>query len=156
MSPGSVAPALTWREGGTHVMKTGTVLVVGSVMALAITSILAKSARREGRWEVKVEMEMAGMTLPPQTSMQCVTKEEAVDPQKAMPQGGRGTPNNCKVSDYKMDGSKVTWSIACDQMTGAGEFTYFADSYIGIMRMKSQGKEMTMKYAGKRLGDCTK
>jgi hypothetical protein len=25
-----------------------------------------------------------------------------------------------------------------------------------VLRVKSQGKEMTMKYAGKRLGDCTK
>jgi hypothetical protein len=83
-------------------MKTGKVLVIGC-------------ARREGRWEVKKEMEMAGMTLLPQTALQCVTKEEA-----------------------------------------AGEFVYSADTYTGTMRVKSQGKEMTMKYAGKRLGDCTK
>jgi Protein of unknown function (DUF3617) len=137
-------------------MKTGKVLVIGCVMVLAVTSIVAQGARRDGRWEVKIEMEMAGMTLPPQTAMQCVTKEEAADPQKAMPQGGRGTPNNCKVGDYKMDGNKVTWSVACDQMTGAGEFIYSPDTYTGTMRMKSQGREMTMKYAGKRLGDCTK
>src|SRR4029453_7348642 len=55
-----------------------------------------------------------------------------------------------------MDGNKVNWSVACDQMTGAGEFVYSADTYTGTMRVKSQGKEMTMKYAGKRLGDCTK
>jgi Protein of unknown function (DUF3617) len=137
-------------------MKTGKVLVIGSVMALAVTSTVAQSARRDRRSEVKIEMEMSGMTLPPQTAMQCVTKEEAADPQKAMPQGGRGTPNNCKVSDYKTDGNKVTWSVACDQMTGAGEFIYSPDMYTGTMRVKSQGREMTMKYAGKRLGDCTK
>jgi hypothetical protein len=57
---------------------------------------------------------------------------------------------------YKMDGNKVNWSVACEQMTGAGEFVYSADTYTGTMRVKSQGKEMTMKYAGKRLGDCTK
>jgi Protein of unknown function (DUF3617) len=105
---------------------------------------------------VKIEMEMAGTTLPPQMAMQCVTKEEAADPQKVMPQGGRGTPNNYKVSDYKMDGNTVNWSVACDQMTGAGGFVYSSDTYTGTMRVKSQGKEMTMKYAGKRLGDCTK
>ena len=112
-------------------MKTGKVLVIGCLSALAVTSAVAQGARRDGRWEVKIEMEMAGMTLPPQTALQCVTKEEAADPQKAMPQGGRGTPNNCKVSDYKMDGNKVNWSVACDQMTGAGEFVYSADTLHG-------------------------
>jgi len=45
-------------------MKTGKVLVIGSVMALAVTSTVAQSARQDCRWEVKIEMEMAGMTLP--------------------------------------------------------------------------------------------
>ena len=39
-----------------------------------------------------------------------------------------------------MDGNKVNWSVACDQMTGAGEFVYSADTYRGTMRVKSQGK----------------
>src|SRR5262245_907849 len=132
-------PALSLAEGGRHAMKTGRVLVIGCATVLAVTSTMAQSGRRDGRWEVKIEMAMAGMTLPPQTAMQCVTKEEAADPQKAMPQGGRGTPNNCKVSDYKMDGNRVTWSVACDQMTGVGEFIYNPDTYAGTMRMKSQG-----------------
>jgi hypothetical protein len=47
-------------------------------------------------------------------------------------------------------------AAASDQMTDVGEFTYSPDIYTGTMRVKSQGREMTMKYAGKRLGDCTK
>jgi hypothetical protein len=30
------------------------------------------------------------------------------------------------------------------------EFVYSADTYTGTMRVKSQGREMTMEYAGKR------
>jgi len=42
-------------------------------------------------------------------------------------------------------------------MTGTGEFVYNTDTYTGVMKMQvaDQGT-MTMKYTGKRLGDCTK
>jgi hypothetical protein len=40
-------------------------------------------------------------------------------------------------------------------MTGTGELLYSGDTYTGTMKMTMQGQEMTMKYSGKRLGDCT-
>ena len=128
-------------------------------MALSV-SALAQSARRDGRWEVKTEMEMPGtpMKMPPMTMTQCITKEQAEDPQRSVPQG-RGTPNNCKVFDYKVTGNTVTWSMKCEgpeAMSGTGEITYGENTYEGVMKMERQGQTMTMKYAGKRLGDCVK
>jgi len=42
-------------------------------------------------------------------------------------------------------------------MTGKGQFVYAQDAYTGTMIMDMQGRgTMTMKYTGKRLGDCTK
>ena len=78
------------------------------VVGLAV-SALAQAPRRDGRWEVKTEMEMPGMPMkmPAMTSTQCITKEQVEDPQRSVPQG-RGAPNNCKVSDYKVTGNKVT------------------------------------------------
>ena len=106
---------------------------------------------------------MAGMPagMPPMTTTQCITPEEAKDPQKSMPQGrgGRGSPRNCTVSDHKVAGNKVTWIMACTvpkPMTGTGEFVYAGDTYTGTMKMNRAGQVMTMKYSGKRLGDCTK
>ena len=128
--------------------------------ALAVaTTIFAQGPRRDGRWQVTIEMQMAGMTMPPQTTTQCITPEDAADPQKAMPQGGRGANStDCKISDYKVDGNKVSWSMACarDRMSGTGEFLYSGDTYTGTMKMTAAGMDMTMKYSGKRLGDCTK
>jgi hypothetical protein len=126
-------------------------------VALSV-SALAQSPRRDGRWEVKTEMEMPGMPMkmPPMTMTQCITKEQAEDPQLSIPQG-RGAPNNCKVSDYKVTGNKVTWSMKCEgpeAMTGTGEITYGDNTYDGVMKMERQGQTMTMKYAAKRLGDC--
>ena len=114
--------------------------------------------RVDGRWEIKIDMQMPGMTMPTQTTTQCITPQQAADPQKQIPPSGRGgNPTDCKLSDYKTDGNKVTWSMACekDRMTGKGEFLYAGDTYTGTMSMNMQGQTMTMKYSGKRLGDCT-
>src|SRR5262245_53366818 len=111
-----------------------------------------------------MQMEMPGMpgAMPPMTSTQCITKEDAADPMKSMPQG-RGQPSNCKVSDYKEVGNKASWSMKCEgenPMSGTAEVTYTGDTSEGVMKMTmmrgGQPQMMTMKYTGKRLGDCLK
>lgn len=115
---------------------------------------------RAGNWQITMQMEMAGMPqkMPPNTMTRCITPEEAKDPSSLAPQG-RGGPNSCKVLDQKTVGSTVTWSVKCEppnEMTGTGEATYSGDTYKGVMKMTTSAGQMTMKYDGKRLGDCTK
>ena len=136
---------------------------VAVVLGLSAAAFAQVPPRQDGRWEVKMEMEMPGMPagMPPMTTIQCITPEEAKDPMKSMPQGrgGRGSTGNCTVSDHKVAGNKVTWNMACtgaEAMTGTGEFVYAGDAYTGTMKMNRAGQVMTMKYSGKRLGDCTK
>jgi len=140
-------------------MKFGKLVWITVAVGLSV-SALAQAPRRDGRWEVKTEMEMPGMPMkmPAMTTTQCITKEQAEDPQRSVPQG-RGAPNNCKVSDYKVTGNKVTWSMKCEgpeAMSGTGEITYGENTYDGVMKMEREGQTMTMKYTGKRLGDCPK
>jgi hypothetical protein len=121
----------------------------------------AQGPRMDGRWEVKMVMSMPGMPkeIPPVTTTTCVTPEEAKDPQKTIANAQRGQRSNCKVNNYKTTGNKVTWSMACEgaePMTGEGEYLYAGDSYTGTVKMTRAGQVMTMKYSGKRLGDCTK
>jgi hypothetical protein len=130
-------------------------LLAGSV------SLLAQGPRLHGRWEVTVQMDMPGMPmqLPPQTLTQCITPEQAKDPKRSVPQAGRGqNPNDCSVSDYKVEGNKVTWAMKCEgrePMTGSGEMVYSGDTYKGTVKVNTSGQNMTMNYSGKRLGDCT-
>jgi hypothetical protein len=139
----------------------GPIAMIAVVLGVSAAA-LAQAPRQDGRWEVKMEMSMPGMPagMPPVTTTQCITPEEAKDPQKAMPQAGaRGGPGNCKVSDYKVVGNKATWSMACtgaEAMTGTGEIIYSGDTYTGTTKINRAGRVMTMKYSGKRLGDCTK
>jgi hypothetical protein len=131
---------------------------VAGVLLLGV-SLFAQGPRRDGQWEIKMEMQMAGMTMPGQTVTQCITPDQAKDPQKALPPTGRGGRggDDCKISDYKVDGNKVTWSMTCERqkMSGTGEFVYAGETYTGTMKMNAQGQDMTMKMTGKRLGDCT-
>ena len=141
--------------------KTWRVALTATFIGIVCTAF-AQGPRRDGLWEIKTEMQMEGMpmTMPPMTSQQCITPAEANDPNKSTPQGrGRGG-QDCKMSEYKIDGNKVTWSMKCEgaqAMSGTGEIVYSADAYTGTMKMEMSGRgTVTMKYTGKRLGDCTK
>ena len=135
--------------------------LIAVTLVLAGTALSAQGSapRRDGNWEVRIEMQMPGMpmNMPAQTVMQCITPQQAADPQSMAPPSGRGQ-NSCKVSDYKMEGNKVTFSLSCpnEGMTGTAEFIYTADTYAGTMKMNMQGQSMSMKYDAKRLGDCTR
>jgi hypothetical protein len=151
-------------------MRLFTLATAACLAALVSTALFAQAPRRDGNWEVTITMEMPnmpnGMSMPPIKTTQCVTPAEAADPQKALPQrpaGRGGNPDDCTVSDYKTEGSKVSWSMKCEgstKMDGTGEITYSGDSYTGVMKMNmdrgGQPMSMTMNYSGKRLGDCTK
>jgi hypothetical protein len=143
-------------------LRAGAAIVAGLAVS---TAILAQGPRIDGKWEVTTEMEMPGMPMkmPPAVSTQCITKEEAADPQKAVPKGrvGRGGDDpNCKVADYKIDGNKVTYTMKCEgaqPMTMTGEMIYGDNTYTSTQKMNMGGREtMTMKSTAKRLGDCTK
>jgi len=128
----------------------------------AASTVSAQSPMREGRWEITTQMEMANMPMkmPEMKTMRCVTPEQAKDPTKALPTPS-SNPNDkepaCKVSDYKAVGNNVSWKVACtgaQSFTGSGEMVFAGDSYTGTMKMTMQQGEMSMKYSGKRLGDC--
>ena len=146
-------------------MKKLVTAAVATVIGCSLV-VLAQEARRDGKWEVKTEMSMPGMQMPATTSTQCITKEEAADPQKsalAAPAGRGGSQSDCKVSDYKTVGNKVTYTMTCTTPQPAkmtAEIVYGVDKFDGTMTMDmargGQSMAMTMKYSGKRLGDCVK
>jgi hypothetical protein len=137
-------------------------------------ALVAQEMRRDGRWEVKTEMSMQGMPagmMPATTTTQCVTKEEAADVSKSIqpPAGRGGQPTDCKMTDHKIDGNKITYTMTCttpQPATATGEIVYSGDTFTNTMTMNmsmpgrgrggDQPMAVTMKMAGKRLGDCTK
>ena len=111
---------------------------------------------KAGKWQMTMEMDITGMPMkmPPMTFTHCVTKEQAENPEAAIPKSQRDS--GCKYTDVKVDGNTVSWKVECEKskMTGTGEVTYTADSYTGKADMKMQDREMHAKYSGKYLGAC--
>ena len=139
-------------------MKLLKAVLAAGVLACGVGVFAQAGPRVDGRWEIKIDMQMPGMTMPTQTTTQCITPQQAADPVKQIPPTGpSGMAGDCKVSDYKVDGNKVSWKMSCEKerMTGTGEFVYAGATYTGTMSINTQGQTMTMKYSGKRLGDCT-
>ena len=137
-------------------------LIAAMVSSTALSwTVFAQGPVRDGRWEISTEMEMPGMPMkmPAIKTIQCITKEQAADPNQSLPKGSQDKNSDCKVTDYKIVGDKVTWAMKCEgknAMSGNGEIVYGANAYDGWMKMNTGEGEMTMKYKGKRLGDCTK
>jgi hypothetical protein len=130
-----------------------------SVAILACCATAQAAERKEGNWEVRVNMEMVGMPMkmPPQTVNQCVTKKDLVPDMSQRDQ-------NCIVKEQKVVGDTVTWKMQCSgkqgTMDGEGRIKYGADSYDGDMSMnivQPGAPAMSIKYAmhGKWTGPCS-
>lgn len=135
-------------------------IAIMMVGAVAVSTVVAQGPMREGQWETTVEIQMANMPMqmPPVKSTKCFTSEDLKDPNNALTTGP-DAKSSCKVSDYKTEGNRISWKVACtapQQMTGTGELLFAGDTYTGVSKMTMAVGEMTMKYSGKRLGDCKK
>jgi len=132
-------------------------LVFGSIILLAAISISFAGSgpnMKEGLWEITVKTEMPGMEMPPMKHTQCLTKKDFV------PQGPQQPGQECKITDVKVDGNTVTWSLECKspggEMKGTGKTTYSGNSFKGtmVMSMPPTNMKITTHMSGKRIGDC--
>ena len=126
-------------------------------LALAVSALAAEHPQKPGQWEMTMQMDMPGMPvkLPPFKHTMCITAEDLKDPQKSVPSDPK---SKCTISDYKIDGNKVTWTMECpkQKMKGEGEATYTADSFTATTHLTMEDREMTVKYSGKWKGECQK
>jgi hypothetical protein len=138
-------------------MKVRAIALVAGVLLLAPVMAGAATPQKAGKWQVKMTTEIPGMPfkMPPITTTVCLTEEDVANPEKSLPKDPK---SDCKVSDYKIDGSTVSWTMACpkQKITGEGSITYDSESYSGQMKMNMDGTEMSQKYEGKYLGTCEK
>ncbi len=121
---------------------------------LALISATCVAAGKDELWEITNKMEMEGMpfAMPAQTSKVCIPKGQEKDPNKSVP-----NDENCKMSDVKVSGNKMSWKMKCegkDAMSGSGEMVYGEGTYSGKMKMHSEDGDMVMAYDGKRIGSC--
>lgn len=125
-----------------------------SVAAAALLALpAARAAEKEPGvlWESTVEMKMVGFSMPPTRSTFCAPKAGIDQP----PTGGEKQEKDCKITDVKHVGNKMTWKMECtgkNAMTGEGEMTQGKDRFEGKMTMSSKAGAMEMAMSGKKLG----
>jgi hypothetical protein len=119
---------------------------------------------KEGEWRESYQMEVSGMPfpMPPITA----NKTMCLDRNNYIPDNTQ-PGQECKVSDQKVNGNTVTWTLHCRAqertIEGHGKITYKGDHYDGMMDAKlisvdyespAVGYKYTMQ--GQRLRACTK
>ena len=106
----------------------------------------------DGMWEITSTVKMQGMTIPPMTFSQCITKDNAV------PQNNSPGQEDCTVTDMRTVGSTVSWAVTCNgqggQMTGKGKIPYHGDRFEGEMTTEHMGMVMVTEMQGRRTGAC--
>ncbi len=140
-------------------MRTLEILAPLAIVALALLAVAQTVNLRPGKYEVTAEMDMPGMKMAPQKDVQCITAEDLKDLSKALidPEEAK----NCKVSNYKVSGNKVTFNTTCEEegvkMASTTELTYTRESFTGVMKSKDDaGRVMTIRTTAKRIGECAK
>jgi hypothetical protein len=136
-------------------MRKGCLLFAAIVCsALWTTAALSAPDIQDGLWEITMLTEMPGMPagmIPPMKHASCLTKKDAV-PQKK--------ESGCTMSQNKMSGNTVTWTVVCDKekTVSEGKVTYAGTKFAGVIHTTTNdGKEkiqMKNKISGKRIGPC--
>jgi len=123
------------------------VLAIAALLPLA----LAHGAGTDDLWEVTTQMDMAGVPPGMGSQTQQVCNEKSAGKKPVMP-----ARENCKVTDYKESGSRVTISVSCPEGTSVIEQTFNAarTEYKGTMKMKTRDGDMTMTMNGRKVGTC--
>lgn len=109
-----------------------------------IFSVNAQAASGE-YWELTSSMEGMGMSMPGQTSKECMPLKDEGEP--------AGVDKDCTVSDIKRIPNGSTWKMRCkDGTTGSGKQTRTKDTITSDVLMNSSDGDMKMSMKGKRIG----
>jgi Protein of unknown function (DUF3617) len=128
------------------------------LIALAAATAWAQLALRPGKYDVKLEVSLAGAPLPmTQQDSDCLSPEDAQDLVKAMLRE-LATAQNCTASNIKTAGNKLTFDAACDvegaHITSSTELTLQSDTaYTAVMKVATPGFDTIMKITGKWAGE---
>jgi len=130
---------------------------LSAVPAFALIGLLsipcAALAAQDGElWEVSTQMNIPGMPagMGGATTQVCRDK----DPRKEAARNKE--THDCKVTDLKRSGNRMTMTMDCPRGKTVMDMTYNSahTEYKGSVRMTGKDGEMTMNMSGRKLGSC--
>jgi hypothetical protein len=122
-------------------------------LAAVLSLPLAVAAADDGElWEVTTQMNVPGMPSGMGANTTRVCQEK--DPKKQVVPGQE--QENCKVTDQKQSGNRMSMTVVCAEGTMQLEHTYNSarTEYKGTMRMTGKQGDMTMNMSGRKVGTC--
>ena len=121
---------------------------LAAAAAIATVAVAHAQSQKGDLWDITSQMEMPGMpmAMPPSTQRVCASKEQA--PLQAR--------ENCQITEQQKLATGWRWKMTCnDGSTADGNMTYQGtEAWNGVMNMKMKEGAMSMKLAGKRVGEC--
>ena len=128
------------------------VRIATAALAAALFAPGAFAQGSDELWEVKTQMNMAGLPPGMGGSTQQICRDK--DPKKEVER--RRDTQDCKVTDTKQSGNKLTITMSCPRGNAVLEQTYNASrtEYNGTMRVTTKDGEMTMTMQGRKIGAC--
>lgn len=133
-----------------------TILAMAMALALAASPLSAAERLRAGQWEFTTTHDGSGDAT---TFKHCITADEAGsvngDTRSARAYAEKKAGTRCKVTDYKVEGSSVSYAILCGDVSIRSTSTYHGDTSEGdLFTKRGGGPEVVSHVKAKRLGDC--
>jgi uncharacterized protein DUF3617 len=125
-------------------------IFAAAIVALGLP-LATYAAGQDELWEITSHMNMPGMPagMGAQTSKVCQDK----DPSK---HAVKGQNENCKITDTKRSGNRVTTTVKCPDSTMVIDNTYNAarTEFKGTMKSTGGQGDMTVAMSGRKVGSC--
>lgn len=153
-------------------MRASNVLL--TIVLLVPSTLEAQIAIRPGEYEVEMQMDFgqpgsaeAGKAVLDAAGFQknkrreCITPDDVRTNDVLKLMAAEMEDMNCKVSDQKTVGNKLTFNMTCVEegmrMTFATEMTFGPDSFTSVTKGKDpEGRSLIGKVNAKRIGECRK
>jgi hypothetical protein len=142
--------------------------VLLAIVLLVPAASEAQFAIRPGEYEYEMEMDFgkpggaeAGKAVIDAANKrrECITPEDVKEKDFMKLMAAEMEDANCKMSDTKTVGNKLTFTTTCVEdgmrIVSTSEMTFGTDVFTGVTKAKDdKGREMTMKVSAKRIGEC--
>ena len=134
--------------------RTAVACAVALVASTLVSSHATAAPKREGLWEVTIQLKVEGMPFTPPA----MTHTQCIKPGSYVP-SNPNDKHNCKVIDQNVEGNTVSWKVKCDNSEGSGKITYGEGTFDGTVDLKMTGKngktmQASQSMKGVRKGDC--
>lgn len=131
-----------------------TILLAAALVALHIAPAGAQLTLQPGKYQQTMTMSRDGQTIP-FTLESCIASEDVADLAAML---GEEPEDDCKLSNLKIQGGRMTFTISCtddgEAIRSEADLRFATTSYSGSVTTTAGGEVYVTRLSGKRIGPC--